>query len=430
MVSNDRALDWLESHTGWETFKPGLQRLKDFLSVELMTLRERQKNKLLKIITVAGTNGKGETSWNIAQRCRDEKLSYSLFTSPHILKIQERIESNGRFISDDVLLDLFEKIKTREQQLPTRLSFFEVLFVSFCIWSLENNVSVMIVEVGLGGRMDAANVLDADVVALTSISRDHQQYLGKRFDLILKEKWGVTRPNQVIVSALELSYLRQLLRRWKKTDQIWLDYYEQDCSAKTEMSNYRVRNHWCAEQAFFHATNIRSAKDIPDQNSRDTMLARGHSITFNQRKWFFYGSHNVDGIRHFCREIQNRKTELSPFVIWFGPSERPLSDLQAMLKIIYANFPEIEKKLMRFAHPRALTKKTYDSLAKAEAKLSKFRVQSYDKNQLSSSLQKNIIVVGSYFFAGEIYRDLLDIAGPSILPSGLPSGLPPGQRED
>ena len=143
------------------------------------------------VMTVAGTNGKGSTV-EIAGVIADHAgLSYGQYTSPHIHRIHERIRINGQMLSDDQLFRAFETVEAA--QSGVFLTYFEFLTLACFVLFDEAKLDLWILEIGLGGRLDAVNIIDPDVSVITSIGLDHQAYLGNSLEAIAAEKAGVMR---------------------------------------------------------------------------------------------------------------------------------------------------------------------------------------------------------------------------------------------
>ncbi len=152
-----------------------------------------------RVITVGGTNGKGSCVALLERIYREAGYKVGAFTSPHLWRFNERIRIDGREISDDTLVGLFERIDTA---LGTRtLSYFEASAVAAMLGFADERVDVAILEVGMGGRLDAVNVYDADAALIVSIDLDHQSYLGPDRDTIGWEKAGIMRAGRPAVVA-------------------------------------------------------------------------------------------------------------------------------------------------------------------------------------------------------------------------------------
>jgi dihydrofolate synthase/folylpolyglutamate synthase len=149
------------------------------------------------VITVAGTNGKGSTVVHTDAFLRAAGASTGMFTSPHFVRYNERIRVNGVDVSDDELVDAFERIE--KARGTTTLTFFEFNALAALVIFADRKVDVSILEVGLGGRLDAVNLLDADVGVVCSIGLDHRDYLGDTLELIGAEKAGILRAGRPAV---------------------------------------------------------------------------------------------------------------------------------------------------------------------------------------------------------------------------------------
>ena len=153
--------------------------------------------KHCQVITVAGTNGKGTSCHLLADYFQRRGKKVGLFTSPHLMQFNERIVVDGVMASDAMIADAYEKIKTVQGDLD--LGYFHHAFLAAILIFKAVNVDLMILEVGIGGRLDAVNSLDADYVLLTSIALDHTEILGEDREKIGFEKAGVFRKGQIAV---------------------------------------------------------------------------------------------------------------------------------------------------------------------------------------------------------------------------------------
>lgn len=147
------------------------------------------------IIHIAGTNGKGSTSYFIDQILRFRGHSTGLFTSPHILNVRERIKLNGEDISPDDFNRLFSIVEPAVIQHT--LSYFETLTLMAFYYYKEKGIDTAIIETGLGGRFDSTNILNRKIPVITSISMDHTEYLGNDIITIANEKLAIIKDNPV-----------------------------------------------------------------------------------------------------------------------------------------------------------------------------------------------------------------------------------------
>jgi len=153
-----------------------------------------------KIISIAGTNGKGSTAELIASIYNQSGAKVGKFSSPHLIEFGERYCVNGNNAKGEALIDAFIKIEQARAEIP--ITYFEFgALLAIELFSAAN-VDVAVMEVGLGGRLDAINILDADVSLITSISIDHTAWLGDTVDLIAREKVGIARSNKPCVVGI------------------------------------------------------------------------------------------------------------------------------------------------------------------------------------------------------------------------------------
>lgn len=151
------------------------------------------------VITVAGTNGKGSTVAMLSAMLSSAGLAVGCYTSPHLLDYRERIRLRGALVTESTLLHAFEQIENARGAEP--LTFFEYGTLAALLIFANSGLDAVVLEVGLGGRLDATNIVDADGVILTTVGLDHQDYLGDTRALIGVEKAGVFRSGQLAVYA-------------------------------------------------------------------------------------------------------------------------------------------------------------------------------------------------------------------------------------
>lgn len=152
------------------------------------------------VITVAGTNGKGSTLAMIDSVARAHGWRVGTYTSPHLLRYNERVKIDGQEADDQLLVQGFEQVeRARLQGSEISLTYFEAgtLCGMWCLASAELDLAVL--EVGLGGRLDAVNIVDADVAIVTTIAQDHANFLGTDLAQIGREKAGIFRANRPAV---------------------------------------------------------------------------------------------------------------------------------------------------------------------------------------------------------------------------------------
>lgn len=169
----------------------GLERVRE-VAARLSLLEKR-----CPVVIVGGTNGKGSTACDLASMLTACGARVGLFTSPHLIRYNERVQIDGVEVADAALLAAFERIEAVRG--ATTLTFFEYNTLAALDAFRDANVSAMVLEVGLGGRLDATNIIDADVAVLCSVGLDHADWLGDTLELIGAEKAGIFRAGQAVV---------------------------------------------------------------------------------------------------------------------------------------------------------------------------------------------------------------------------------------
>jgi dihydrofolate synthase/folylpolyglutamate synthase len=168
---------------------------------------------------VAGTNGKGSTAAMLGAILERAGYRTGLYTSPHLIRVHERIRINGRELRDDEFAAAFTAVHHAVEKLvearvlPHRPSFFEYLTAVAFQHFANAAVDFAVLEVGMGGRLDATNVTDASVAVITNVDLDHQEFLGNTRAAIAAEKAGVIKPGRIVISGCEHPEVREVIQR-------------------------------------------------------------------------------------------------------------------------------------------------------------------------------------------------------------------------
>ena len=206
-MSYSAAVDGLLSLAGELHSVPGQPRRKFELS-EMRILMEALGNPQIRFpsVLIAGTNGKGSTSATLASILSAGGYRTGLYTSPHLTRVNERIRINGKDISDDEFTAHYFRVDDCARQLVIegRLkghpSFFEAMTALAFVAFAEQGVDIAILEVGMGGRLDATNIVEPLISVITDISLDHTEWLGETITEIAREKAGIMRQDGVLVT--------------------------------------------------------------------------------------------------------------------------------------------------------------------------------------------------------------------------------------
>lgn len=384
------AENWIIKNIGHEVINLSLEHL------TTLTLPFAQYFKKIntKIVIVGGTNGKGQTCQILAKLLSENGISFTLFTSPHITSIRERFVSNTGPIEDLLLLNLFKENKKFVKQL----SYFEFLFINFLQYSMYLKPQVIILEVGLGGRLDAANSMSPDLSLITSISRDHEEILGRGYKRILLEKLPISRKNTMLLTAFELDYLSDIAKEYCINHQIpWVDLFQLRWVDKSD--SFIKRNYKMAVSAFNWLVGQNLAPNDLEISSLElgkfNFLGRGNHLQIKNGNFVFFGSHNLDGVRKLISYIESQN--VPPFDdVLISFSKRNESEIRWMLKIFYENKKLFKNVLVTtFDHPKAFKW--------SEENIELINWKNFLKNDFHG---KKILVTGSYYFVGEVLRYL------------------------
>lgn len=195
MQSQTAWLAWLEARCAQQPIQLGLTRVREVAAhLDVLT-------RAVPVITIAGTNGKGSTVKALATIYQAAGFQVATYTSPHVLVFNERICINQQPIEDEALCEAFQAVYAAEQASQKVLTYFEFTTLA-ALWHFKcKQPDVIILEVGLGGRLDATNIIDPDLAILTTIDFDHQAFLGHTLEEIGFEKAGIFRPKQLAIFA-------------------------------------------------------------------------------------------------------------------------------------------------------------------------------------------------------------------------------------
>ena len=267
--------------------------------------------KKYKIIHITGTNGKGSTSTIIETVLLEAGCSVGKYTSPHILKFNERIRANGKDISDEEIALTYEKVKNAIKNIEITPTFFEVTTAMMFLYFAEKKVQYAVLEVGMGGRFDATNVADGDIAIITNVSLDHTEYLGKTIYDIALEKAGIIKEKSfVIVGDSDKEFLKAVSEKKKtfiNTEEKYKDvrynlnfknfmteiYINEKKFNLSLFGDYQVKNFLCAYEALKHLGI--SDEIIEKAVSKVVWQCRFERFSQNPLT-ILREAHNIDGI--------------------------------------------------------------------------------------------------------------------------------------
>lgn len=193
-MTYQEALTYIHS-ISWRGSKPGLERISGMME-QLGNVQED-----LKFIHIAGTNGKGSVSAMLSSVLTAAGYRSGLFISPYIMRFNERMQVNGMPISDEELAEIVTEVQPVAESMAERPTEFEIITAAAFLWFARQKCDIVVLETGLGGRLDATNLISKNVCAvITNLGMDHMEYLGNTLGEIAGEKCGILKPGCPVVA--------------------------------------------------------------------------------------------------------------------------------------------------------------------------------------------------------------------------------------
>ena len=243
-------IDALTYFYSYARFNPGdvtrwsLERLKTLLA------RLGDPHKQFPSVLIAGTKGKGSTAAITESILRHAGYKTGLYTSPHLHSFRERVRLAGELISEDEVIRLANELRPYFESTPDLTAFELITSVAFVAFA-RANIDVAVLEVGLGGRLDATNAVDPTVAVITSISYDHTQILGDRLSLIAREKAGIIRPGGWVVSAPQVDEALQMIEEVCRERQAQLIVIDRDWTWQIEETSLDGQRFKVCDSTYF-----------------------------------------------------------------------------------------------------------------------------------------------------------------------------------
>ena len=405
--------EWLHSRIGLN-FRSGLGRMQQ--AVDLLGNPE----KSYPIIHVTGTNGKGSTIAFMKELFMGHGKKVATFTSPHIVYINDRICINGQPIADADFIRLAEQVKEMEKMLVQthdQLSFFELLTLIAFLYFREQEVDLVLLEVGIGGLLDTTNVVTGEIAVITSIGLDHQETLGDSLKAIAEQKAGIFKASKKAVVAKLAPEARLVCQ--KKAESLAVELYQagQDFSMlKGDFSSslgnfpqlkiglegaYQQENAALALQTFL--LFMGEGKEVVDEQAVREALKQTHWAGRLERirpQIYLDGAHNLPALTRLVEFIKEKEQEGYRPQILFGALKR--KDYQGMLGYLTENLPQVELKVTGFDYQGALEETDvtgYDVIPSYREFISSFEARA-EKQDL-------LFITGSLYFISEVRSHIL-----------------------
>ena len=403
MTQYNSTIQWLYDqippyqYKGGDSYKPGLSRIKNFLKF----LGNPQSN--LKFIHVGGTNGKGSTSHMISSILQESNKKVGLFTSPHMFDFRERIKVNSNKIEKQFVTDFVKKNKG--YFLSKRNSFFEISFAMAVFYFKHQKVDYAVIEVGLGGRLDATNVIYPLLSIITNIGYDHTKFLGNKITSIASEKAGIIKKNKPVLIGEKNQETDKVFIEKAKRESSKIFFAEDLMSTGIESdlkTNYQKKNErtaFAAMQILFENKMVTEIfkEGISNINKNTSLRGRWEKVS-NKPLIIADVAHNEEGFKEVVSEIKKIKSQKKIFVLGFV-KDKPI---EKIIKL----FPE--EGIYLFSSPkisRALSLERLNLILKntdINYKIFGSIEEAYNKALNYASKEDFIFVGGSNFTVSEI----------------------------
>ena len=394
-MSYREALAWLYSLQRFG-IKLGLENIRRLLAELPVDLRGTR------VIHVAGTNGKGSVCAMIDSICRAQGYRTALFISPHLVTFRERIRVNGEMIFEDAVANGLTLIRDLIADWDPHPTFFEVTTALALKYFAEAKLDIVILETGLGGRLDATNAVQSDVSAIAPIDFDHEKWLGDSLEKIATEKAGIIKSNIPVVCSSQQIEAEKVIRARAAECEAPLQFVTEsyDCSPIALPGQHQKQNAAVAIAAI-HAANI----DIDDK-----AIARGLATVecpARFQKWdertIIDGAHNPSAARVLAKTWREIFSDQRATLILAVLSDKNLRGICEELVPIASSvlLPKIRSE--RAAPPETLAK----VLSSITPSLPHSIVPSLGGTlDLARAKQNPILITGSLHFAGEVLAHL------------------------
>ena len=403
MLSYQQTLEWLFSQlpmyqrTGGANYKIDLQKTLDMMA----TLGHPEKK--LKYFHVAGTNGKGSTSHMLASVLQEAGYKTGLYTSPHLIDFRERIKVNGVEVPENFVVSFVEDNRAMFQELD--LSFFEMTVgLALCHFVAENT-DVVVLEVGMGGRLDSTNVVIPEVSVITNIGFDHQKFLGDTLEQIAKEKAGIIKPKVPIVIGETQNEISDVFKKIAElnysdivfADQINQEVFETDLKGIYQRKNVKTAVVALKSQSTFSISDEALKNGMLNVVKNTGLLGRWQTLQKNPLLICDTG-HNLEGVSEIVQQISEVPYD-KLHLVWGMVDDKNVTDVLRIL-------PKAEYHFTQSSIPRALNVSELQSDA-AEIGMygdAHSSVKAAVKTALANANPKDLVFVGGSTF---VVADLL-----------------------
>ncbi|MEZ0323977.1 MAG: folylpolyglutamate synthase/dihydrofolate synthase family protein [Hydrogenothermaceae bacterium] len=387
--------------------EPGLDRINKAL--EYIGNPQKSLNSIL----IAGTNGKGSTSAYIESLFRYHGFKTGLFTSPHLIKENERWQINRKNIDDEKLKWYIKDLKPVIEKFE--LTYFEASTLLAFKYFYDEKIDVAVVEVGLGGRWDATNTLYPDVSVITNVSFDHTHILGNTLKDIAFEKTGITRPDRPVVvgrnqeeiiywlkeRGIRERYISTVDFHYKTKNYNSFDYFFRDFEIKDinlSMIGYRqIENCSTGLTSFLvymERYGLKIDENLIKKALKETFWQGRMQIILENPIIILDGAHNTEGLEKTFKELKSIFPNKKIFTIYSFLKDK---DIQSMISIIKENSDYTLATTIDIS--RGMNREDFESLGEYNFEPD---INSAIQRVISISNDNIILITGSLYLIGEV----------------------------
>ena len=378
---------------GSKAYKPGLNNIRSFVDHLNINIQD------IKLIHVGGTNGKGSTCAYLSSIIQESGYKVGTFTSPHFFDYRERIKVNNNKIEKGFISKFIEA--NREIIEKLELTFFELSFGMSLSYYIEKNVDYAIIEVGLGGRLDATNIIDPILSVITNISYDHMEILGNTLEKIAFEKAGIIKRNTKVIIG----------ERDKDTENVFIDISNKNFSEIIFASDYKSKFE-NSDVEYFNKnikTVVQICRNLNDKNINDNSIETGilnvdinsdlygrWTVLNDSPKIIFDSAHNESGFIHLSKQLSLLEYDRLFFILSFVKGKN--------VKKLISHLPD--KSLFYFTSSnisRSMNHIEIEESIGENINFNKNPKRIYSNILSDASTDDLIIITGSNYIAKEIF---------------------------
>lgn len=387
---------------GVSAYKPSLA------NIEALAAAFGNPEQSLRFVHVAGTNGKGSVSNMLASVFTESGERTGLFTSPHIHDFRERIRINGECISEQFVIDFCEKVRGKD--LEVEPSFFEITWLMALCYFHEQQCSMVVAETGLGGRLDATNIIVPEIAVITNISLDHTNILGNTRPVIAREKAGIIKSSIPVVLGQADDEILPVIRTIAEERNAPIRIARSLLSYPAGIIGYQQENFDTVSAVIGELNGKGYAISATDIEKGIRNLRRNTGF-FGRMEVVGYTplilldcAHNAAGISKMLESIP-LSDDRQLHIVYGTSSDKDLEEIRNILPT------EAHYYFTVFSNPRTATREQLEANFGKTGKSAFFfdqPLQALEKAKLAATKADTILIFGSFFLASDFFEVFFD----------------------